>query len=408
MARIDEPLRIGNWLLPNRVVFQPMEGCDGGPDGSVGELTRRRCLRFAASGAAVVWLEAVSVCPEGRANPRQLHLNADTADSFARLLEDMRAHALREMGVLPKIIAQLTHSGRFAKPHGMPEPLVAYRNPLWERGREEQPYKLVADDDCARVVAAYAGTAKLAVEVGFDGIDVKCCHGYLLNEFLSAYDRPGPYGGGFENRARLFYECLEAACQSIPGSVQLTTRLNAYDGFPYPYGYGAAERQKIDLGECKAILRDLRDRFGVGLVNISLGNPYLIPQINRPARNLEEPGEVGMARIRAIMLELQGAFPALALVASGLSYPGAEAIAYANALLEDGAAALAGFGRMTFAYPQFYRDYKAHGLPDKSKACLACGKCTQLMRAGSAVGCPVRDAEAYMPYYQKYVPQKEA
>ena len=407
MARIDEPLRIGNWLLPNRVVLQPMEGCDGGSDGAIGELTRRRYLRFAASGAAVVWFEAISVCPEGRANPRQLYLHEGMAENFRCLLDDMRAHAMRETGTVPKIIAQLTHSGRFAKPNGSPEPLVAYRNPVWERGREAQPYKIVTDDYCQQIAEAYAKAAKLVAEVGFDGIDVKCCHGYLLGEFLSAYDRPGRYGGSFENRVRLFHECLEAARQAIPAHVLLTTRLNAYDGFPYPYGYGASEHEEIDLGECKFILRNLRDRCSIALVNMTLGNPYLIPHINRPARNLEEPGEVGMARIRAIMLELQSAFPELALVASGLSYPGVDAIAYANALLEDGAATLAGFGRMAFAYPQFYRDYKASGHLDRTKACLACGKCTQLMRAGTVAGCPVRDGEAYMPYYNKYVLKKE-
>jgi len=435
MSKINTQIQIGSWLLPNRVVFQPMEGCDGTEAGAVGELTRRRYLRFAGSGAAVIWFEAVSVRTEGRANPRQLYLCGDTADSFRALLEEMREKALAETGIVPKIIAQLTHSGRFAKPNGTPEPLVAYRNPHWERGRENQPYVIVSDNYCAKVVDSYAKAAKLASQAGFDGIDVKCCHGYLLNEFLSAYERPGSYGGCFGNRARLFFDCLEAARQSIPADVLLTTRLNACDGFPYPYGYGVAgmppladrasasmegkvksprlnESEKsilneIDLSECKEILRVLRERFAMPLVNITLGNPYLIPHVNRPARNLPEEPEVGMERIRAVMKELQGAFPALPLAASGLSYPGAEAVDYADSLLEEGAAALAGFGRLTFAYPGFYRDYRANGSLDRRKTCLACGKCTELMRAGSVTGCPVRDAEVYLPLYRKYVVNRE-
>ena len=40
---------------------------------------------------------------------------------------------------------------------------------------------------------------------------------------------------------------------------------------------------------------------------------------------------------------------------------------------------------------------------DKNKVCLKCSKCSQLMRAGTVAGCPIRDSEAYVPYYQKYV-----
>ncbi len=408
MAKIDEPLRAGKWTLPNRVVLQPMEGCDGTAAGGIGELTRRRYLRLAESDAGLLWFEAISVCPEGRANPRQLFLHEGTAESYQRLLAEIRERALAATGRAPKIVAQLTHSGRFAKPMGIPAPLVAYRNALWEEGKEAWPYEIVTDKYCAKVADDYEKAARLAMAVGFDGVDVKCCHGYLLGEFLSAYDRAGPYGGSFENRTRLFFECLEAVRRAMPADMVLTTRLNACDGFAHPHGYGTSARAEYDLGECKEILRVLRDRFGCAVVNITLGNPYLIPHINRPARNEAEPPEAGMRRIRAVTRELQMEFPELALVASGLSYPGANAVAYADQLLEEGTAALTGFGRMIFAYPQFYRDYRCCGQLDKRKTCTACGKCTQLMRAGSVTGCVVRDGETYMPYYQQYVLEKGA
>ncbi|MCL2509002.1 MAG: flavin oxidoreductase/NADH oxidase [Oscillospiraceae bacterium] len=403
MNKINEPLQLGGWQLPNRVVFQPMEGCDGTFDGGVGELTFRRYMRFAGAGAAILWFEAVAVRAEGRANPRQLFLSPGTADSFKRLLEAGREQALKETGAVPKIIIQLTHAGRFSKPRGTPAPLVAYRNAHWEQGREDQPYQIVTDDYCAELTYAYADAAKLSAEVGFDGADVKCCHGYLLNEFLSAYDRPGRYGGCFENRARLFLDCMEAARQSLPAHTLLTTRLNACDGFPFPHGYGVSEQNEIDLTECKEVLRILRDRFNCEMVNITLGNPYLIPHINRPARIGPEPGDIGMERIRAVTGELQSDFPELAIAASGLSFPGENCVEYADALLEEDAAKLAGFGRMTFAYPDFFRDFTERGRLDRHKTCLACGKCTQLMRAGTIAGCPVRDTEVYMPYYKKYV-----
>ncbi|MCL2023869.1 MAG: flavin oxidoreductase/NADH oxidase [Oscillospiraceae bacterium] len=416
---IKKPVTISNWHLPNRAVLQPMEGCDGELSGAVGALTRRHYLRLAGSGAGIIWFEAVSVCPEGRANPRQLYLCDETAHSYKALLEEVREAALKKTGITPKIIVQLTHSGRFAKPvadkilpiggglapliESTPAPLVAYRNPHWEVGREGQDYQIVTDDYCRKVAQYYEKAAKLAQAVGFDGIDVKCCHGYLMCEFLSAFERSGDYGGSFENRTRLFFDCVDAVKSSTTASVLITTRLNACDGFPYPHGYGVDENDAIDLSECKKILHILSGKFALPMANISLGNPYLIPHVNRPARGLTEEPEVGMERIYKITKELQEAFPDFPLVYSGLSYPGKDCVDYADAMLKDGAATLAGFGRMSLAYPQFFMDYLEKGSLDGKKSCLACGKCTLLMRGGSVSGCPVRDEEykAYLDVVMK-------
>ena len=72
-----------------------------------------------------------------------------------------------------------------------------------------------------------------ALETGrsFDGMDVKCCHRYLACELLSAYTRPGIYGGSYENRTRFLKNAYRAAKSAITGDFFLTSRLNAYDGF---------------------------------------------------------------------------------------------------------------------------------------------------------------------------------
>ena len=163
-----------------------MEGCDGTPEGAIDTLTRRRYIRFAKSGAGIIWFEATAVCNEGRANPRQLFLNENTKDSFKSLIKEIKEVSLKENGFEPVIIVQLTHSGRFSKPNGTPEPIVAYRNAHWEIGKENQPYIVATDEYLKTIPGKYSVASKLAEEVGFDGIDVKCCHGYLFNEFLSA------------------------------------------------------------------------------------------------------------------------------------------------------------------------------------------------------------------------------
>lgn len=400
----EKPINIYGKEIKNRIVIHPMEGCDGTPDGAVDKLTRRRYMRFARSGAGIIWFEATAVCAEGRANPRQLFLNEETKESFRNLLDEIRKTSVDENGYAPVIIVQLTHSGRFSKPNGTPEPIVAYRNSHWETGKEDQPYVIATDEYCSQIPVKYAEAAKLAEEVGFDGIDVKCCHGYLFNEFLSATKRDGIYGGTLENRTRLYFDCIDSVKNSVK-NVFVTTRLNACDCFPYPYGFGVDENNNTDLTETKIIIKELSEK-GIELINLTLGNPYLIPHINRPCINAPEDGKIGIKRIRDITKELNDEFPEIRFVMSGLSFEGDNAMNYSADIIEENVADFAGFGRMTFAYPDFYKDYKKNGTLDKNKVCLKCSKCSQLMRNATVAGCPVRDSETYMPYYQKYVLKK--
>ena len=401
---INTPIEIYGRQVKNRIVFHPMEGCDGKRNGAIDELTRRRYLRFARSGAGIIWFEATAVCAEGRANPRQLFINEETVDGYAQLVAEIRQTAIEECGFAPLIIVQLTHSGRFSKPNGTPEPIVAYRNSHWEIGKENQPYTVATDAYCDEIAEKYAQAAKLAVKAGFDGIDVKCCHGYLFNEFLRAYNRKGKYGGSLENRMKLYLSCIDSVKKSVSKAF-VTTRLNACDCFPYPYGYGVNAENEIDLSETKIIINELKSR-GIELINLTLGNPYLIPHFNRPCINEPEDGRIGMERIYSVTKELSGAFPDIKFIMSGLSFEGENAVDYATEAIEKGVAAFAGFGRMTFAYPDFYRDYLKNGRLDKSKVCLKCSKCTELMRNASVAGCPVRDSETYMPYYRRDVLKK--
>lgn len=399
---INEKITVNGRNINNRIVFQPMEGCDGTVEGNVGELTKRRYMRFAESGSGIIWFEATAVCKEGRANPRQLYLNEENIYSYKNLLQNMRRVSFEKFGYTPMIILQMTHSGRYSKPNGTPEPIVAYRNSLYEKDKENLPYHIITDEECDALPEMFAHTARLAEQAGFDGVDIKCCHGYLLDEFLSAYDRAGKYGGSFDNRTRLYFNCIDAVKDVLTDNMIVTTRLSAYDGFPYPFGFGASQQKEIDLTESEIILSELQKR-NVELVNITIGNPYLIPHINRPFINGPENGEKGVQRVVKITGELQKKFPELKLIMSALSFKGEYAIDYAEKCLENGYCSLVGFGRMTFAYPDFYCDFLKYGKLDKSKVCIKCGNCSKMMRAGGMAGCPVRDKEVYLPLFKKYI-----
>lgn len=403
---LDTPIDIYGRKINNRILFQPMEGCDGTRDGAVDKLTFRRYMRFAEGAPGIIWFEATAVCNEGRANPRQLYINENTVDSFKELINAVKTKSLELHGFEPVIIVQLTHSGRYSKPHGTPEPIVAYRNSLWEKGRENQPFTVATDEYLRTIPSLYSKAAKLALEAGFDGIDVKCCHGYLFNELLSAFKREGDYGGCLENRTKLYFGCIDAVKKAVGNEAFVTTRLNACDCFPYGYGFGVNEKDEIDLTETKHIIEKLSEK-GIELINLTIGNPYLIPHINRPyCAKSPEDGKIGMKRVYDVTKEITSSFPDIKFVVSALSYEGENSIQYAAQLIEENVGTFAGFGRMTFAYPDFFRDYLETGSLDKSKVCIKCGKCSELMRAGTVSGCVIRDSEVYMPYYNKFVINK--
>lgn len=396
---IDSNITINNIIINNRVVFQPMEGCDGDRMGGLTDLTIRRYMRFAEGGAGIIWFEAIAVTEEGKANPRQLMITPDNITQYKELIRNIKDRSQTIFGYEPIIIAQLTHGGRQSDHDGIPQPIVAYRSDYLEQGKENRVYTIADDEYCSLIPQMFAKSARLALDAGFDGIDVKCCHGYLLSEFLSAYDRPGIYGGEFNNRVKLLMDCVDAVRCVADGTAIITSRLNASDCYTYPNGYGVSANNEIDLTECKQIISLLRSK-GVELVNISLGNPYLIPHINRPYIKAPESVLTGINRIHNIMLELTDC--GMYTVMSGLTGNGINAISRAEELLSRGICDMVGFGRMTFAYPKFYVDYLTNGVLDSNKVCLLCGKCSELMRFGEVSGCPIRDKDIYLKLYRQH------
>jgi 2,4-dienoyl-CoA reductase-like NADH-dependent reductase (Old Yellow Enzyme family) len=152
---LNDNLTVNNKVIQNRVVFQPMEGCDGTSDGNIGKLTERRYMRFAESGAGIIWFEATAVCQEGRANPRQLYLTEGNVDTYKSLLDNIRKVSIEKFGYTPLIILQATHSGRYSKPNGTPEPIIAYRNDVYEKDKENLPYHIITDEEFAAKICAY-------------------------------------------------------------------------------------------------------------------------------------------------------------------------------------------------------------------------------------------------------------
>ncbi len=391
------PVTVTGHVIPNRVCFQPMEGCDCHENGAPSELTVEKYIKAARSGAGLVWFEANAVCPEGRTNPRQMMLTKENIEHFKVLVSDMRRIAVEECGMKPVFILQLTHSGRQSI-----APMIAYRHPIYEATRPVTDEAIVSDEYLDTLPEKYAESARLAIEAGFDGVDVKSCHGYLFQELLSAFTRDGRYGGSFENRIKLYVDCIRAVKATLPEGALLTTRLSVSDMVPKPYGFGTDEEGELDFTEPDMLLERLAGE-GIQVLNVTVGNPYYNPHVNRPYRQggyaAPEAPSVGLERFEIIERHIKEMFPTLTVVGSGVSYYRDDLMEQSERLIREGVCDIVGFGRVSLAYPMLYRDYLSGEFSAK-KCCLACSKCTVLMRNKQVSGCAVFN-EYYRELYRK-------
>ncbi len=437
LAPLFLPVNIGPLRAGNALCVQPMEGCDGTPDGRPDELTFRRYRRFGAGGAKLIWGEATAVLEEGRANPRQLLINEHTAADLERMLRECRQAHRDAFGADGDLVVglQLTHSGRYS----YRRPLLAFHDPILDprtvadrtTGKVvDESYPLLDDDYLRRLVDHYVAAARLARKVGFDFVDVKQCHRYLLSELLAARTRPGPFGGSLENRTRLARDILVAIRAEVPDLV-IATRLNVFDCIPYRKQAGGDEGEPCpwsppvlsawgtraddpftpDLSEPRWWVGEMV-KLGVALVNVSMGNPYATPHVIRPFEypppdGYETPEHplIGVDRHFRLAGELQQAFPSLPIVGSGYSYL-QEFLFHAGAAnVRDGRTTFVGVGRAALPQPDFALQLLEHGRLDRKRVCRTFSYCTALMRAKHnelgqfATGCPPFDKEVYGPLW---------
>ena len=444
LTPLFKPVQIGRRTVGNSVCIQPMEGCDGTLDGKPDELTFRRYRRFGGGGAKFIWGEAAAVVEEGRATSRQLWFGEQNAREFEQIVRECRSSHRATCGDDSDLLIglQLTHSGRYS----YPRPLVAMHDALLDprtivdksTGRAmDSAYPVLDDDDLKRLVDAYVAAAKRASRIGFDFVDIKQCHRYLLNELLAAKTRPGRYGGSFENRTRLARDIITAIRSEAPGLI-LATRINVYDGIPFqksanadigepcPWSdpiisaWGTSESDPFtpDMTEPLAWIGEMI-KLGVEVMNISMGNPYASPHIIRPFEfpppdgyHSPEHPLIGVDRHFRLTAEVQRRFPDVPIVGSGYSYL-QEFVPQAGAAnLRDRRVTFVGIGRASLAQPDFVNQLREHGRLDRKRVCRTFSYCTALMRSKHnslgqyATGCPPFDKAAYGPIWQDAINTK--
>ncbi len=425
MAPLANQMRIGALTAANRLAVHPMEGCDGNLDGTPGDLTFRRWRRFGEGGAAVLWGEAMAIVPEARANPRQLVIRPSTAPELKRLLDETRSARRERFGSTDGFLvgAQLTHSGRWSNAG----PIIVQHGAAIDAVKHCEDLPPLMDAELEALEERFVEAAALARDIGFDFIDIKQCHTYLLNELLGARTRGGAYGGDFEHRTRFVRKVFARIRDRLGDSIALATRMNMFDSLPYvksvdgtgtaashetPYehGWGTAvdDPTQPDLAEPIRLIGELQT-LGLSLLNVSMGSPYYNPHIGRPFERAPVDGYtppehplVGVERHFRLTSDIQRAHPDLPVIGTGYSWLRHYALHAGAANIASGGVSMVGLGRGALAYPDFAVDALEGAGMVRDKACIGVSYCTALMRAKHndlgqyPTGCVPRDP-IYVP-----------
>ncbi|MEY4672402.1 MAG: dehydrogenase [Planctomycetota bacterium] len=416
-AAWTRPVEVLGRRLANRFCTHPMEGWDGTPEGRPTDLTLRRWRNFGRSGASLVWGgEAFSVTADGRANPNQLHLGANSEADLVALRRTLLS-GREEVGVASEPVAiglQLTHSGRFSRPNGPLAPRIAHHHALLARKYRLDPSTaLLTDGELEAIGERMVQAARLAHRAGFDFVDVKCCHGYLLHEVLASHTRNGTYGGSFDNRTRLFTRIVEAIRAECPG-LGLGVRLSAgdvlpfeadpatnvgrpmaadgFDGARHHFAFGTTPAT-MDRGEAVRFATHAHS-LGVTLLNVTLGSPYWNPHLQRPAVYPPSDGylpPVDPLTMVQVHLDttaaLKAACPGLHVVGTGYTYLQEWLPHVAQAELDAGRVDFVGLGRLLLSYPELPADLCAGRELQRKRICRTFSDCTTGPRNGMVSGC---------------------
>ncbi|HOU96310.1 MAG TPA: hypothetical protein PLN06_06760 [Bacteroidales bacterium] len=403
LSPLLQQAKINDKQIDNRLVVQPMEGYDSEADGSPSPLTERRYLRYGSGGSGIIWFEAIAVTHSGQSNPRQLMIHKNNYREYKILIDKIRRSAPEN--IRPFIVAQITHSGRYSKPDGKSSPLVPCNNSLFDKGNE----RVLSDNELVDIQNQFIETSRFVYEAGFDAVDIKACHGYLVHELLFSFNRKNSIYGGLEpeKRFRFLLETVERIKTKTP-DILITTRLSIGD--IHEGGFATtADGKDYDLTEPVKLTWELK-KMGIKFMNITMGNPYYNPYVSRPFDNplpgMSTPPEhplKGVTRMVEGTSVLQKNFPDILMIGSAYSWLRQFAPNVGAAVINSGSASFIGFGRNSFAYPSMPLDLMTKGYVDPSRFCITCSGCTRLIRNMRPGGCVTRDREIYAAELKKLI-----
>jgi len=320
-----QPFTLGSITLTNRTVMAPMtrsRAIGGIPSALMAEYYGQR------AGAGLIVTEGVAPSPNGLGYPRIPGLfNAEQVAGW-KLVTD----AVHDKG--GKIYVQLMHTGRVSHPDNMPEgarmvapSAIAAKGDMYtdNSGNQAQPVpQAMTRYDVQAAVAEFAQAARLAVEAGFDGVELHGANGYLIDQFINpaSNQRSDAYGGSADARNRFAIEVTAAVAEAI-GPERTGIRLSPYGVFNDVTIFDEIEAQYT------ALVREL-SALGIAYVHL----------VDHSAMGAPKPEASTVTAIRE-------AFNGTLILSGGYDRERAQAD------LDGGLGDLVAFGRPFLANPDF-------------------------------------------------------
>ncbi|MDH6284780.1 2,4-dienoyl-CoA reductase-like NADH-dependent reductase (Old Yellow Enzyme family) [Prescottella agglutinans] len=223
-SAIWEPTRLGPLTLRNRIIkAATFEGVM--PHGRVTDELIDFHAEVARGGAAMTTVAYCAVSPGGRVHRNSLVLDAWTGRALRRLTEAVHAE-----GALAA--AQIGHAGLVANQ------ISNGTRSLAPSTRISAPamglVKAATNGQLEQVARDFESAARVAVDAGFDALEVHLGHNYLLSSFMSPNlnKRTDVYGGSVVARSRFPREVLERVRAAVGDAVAVTAKFNMADGVP--------------------------------------------------------------------------------------------------------------------------------------------------------------------------------
>ncbi len=225
------PVRVGAWLLPNRIVMSPMTRQRAG----LGEVATALQAEYYAqrASAGLIVAEGSQVSPQGRGYLGTPGIHSAAQVAGWRLTTD----AVHAAG--GRIVLQLWHVGRVSHPVLQPDGAVPVApSALAAPGMIEtpagpcpfEPPRALETAEIPGVIGQFRRAAENAMAAGFDGVEVHGGNGFLIDQFLrdSSNRRTDGYGGGIANRARFLLELAEDVAGAV-GASRLGVRISPFN-----------------------------------------------------------------------------------------------------------------------------------------------------------------------------------
>lgn len=277
------PTQFGSLSLKNRIVMAPLTRSRA--IGNLPNALMEQYYRLRAN-AGLIITEGTSPSPNGLGYARIPGLfNEEQVQGWRRVTDGVHQAGGR-------IFVQLMHTGRVSHPSNMPvgasvlaPSAVAVPGEMWTDADGMQPHPApyeMSEADIAQSIAEYAASAKLAMQAGFDGVELHAANGYLIDQFLntSSNQRNDRWGGNVENRIRFAVEVAKATVAAI-GAERVGMRIS-------PYGVFNAQVPDSEMDAVYLRLIDELNALGLLYIHVvdhsAMGAPEVSPELKAKIR----------------------------------------------------------------------------------------------------------------------------